>query len=69
MSLTEYWQSLTICDEGYKFYALIMAAMRDADTDNLGALRRLFPEVYDELAQRRANPGGLSNAELAKVTR
>ena len=41
------------------FYSLIMAAIRQADTDNLWALRAAFPGVYEELAQRRNAPGGI----------
>jgi len=40
------------------FYALIMAAMRGADTDNLDKLRAAFPEVYRELRERYNAPGG-----------
>ena len=40
------------------FYALIQAAMRKADTDNLNALRLVFPGVHDELVARYNAPGG-----------
>jgi hypothetical protein len=40
------------------FYALVMAAMRNADTANSAKLRRAFPEVYDELLARYDAPGG-----------
>ena len=42
----------------YPFYALIMAAMRRADNDNLEKLKRAFPQAYDELQQRYNAPGG-----------
>ena len=40
------------------FYALIMAAMRGADTANLAKLRAAFPEVWAELQARYHAPGG-----------
>ncbi len=48
MSLHEYQQSQDIELENYPFYALIMAAIRQADTDNLNRLRYTFPEIYQE---------------------
>lgn len=41
------------------FYALIMAAMRRADSMNAIALRAAFPEVWDELQARYNAPGGI----------
>jgi hypothetical protein len=40
------------------FYALIQAAMRKADTDNLEKLKSAFPEVWEELNARYHVPGG-----------
>ena len=48
---------------GAPFYALIMAAMRKADTANLLRLQGAFPEVWDELQERYNTPGGLTAAE------
>jgi hypothetical protein len=45
------------------FYALIMAAMRKADTTNSDLLKRAFPEVWDELEERYWTPGGLTASE------
>jgi hypothetical protein len=59
MSLHEYKMSQQISMEDYPFYALIMAAMRQADTDNLVLLRSAFPEVWRELQTRYNSPGGL----------
>jgi hypothetical protein len=42
----------------WPFYALIMAAMRDADTINLMRLRMCWPEVFAELEARYNAPGG-----------
>ena len=58
MSLYDYQQSITIASQDYPFYALIMAAMRQADTANLAELRYAFPAVYEELVNRYSAPGG-----------
>jgi hypothetical protein len=47
------------------FYALIMAAMRQADTLNTIKLRSMWPEVWDELCVRYHAPGGLLESERA----
>jgi len=52
----EYVQSLKIAAEGYDFYSLIAAAMRDADTENLVLLRTAFPGVWGSLLQWRDKP-------------
>lgn len=44
---------------GFGFYALIMAAMRQADTDNAERLRRCWPDVWQELHARYNAPGGI----------
>lgn len=41
------------------FYALLMAAMRRADTPNAARLRGAFPEIWDELQARYNAPGGV----------
>lgn len=45
------------------FYALIMAAMRQADTDNARKLREAFPATYRELRDRYNAPGGILEGE------
>jgi len=57
VSLYDYERSKKL--EGEPFYGLIMAAMRRADTDNMGKLEGLFPEVWDELHARYHAPGGV----------
>jgi len=57
MSLHEYRSCQEIGKRHYPFYALIMAAMRQADTDNAFRLRCVFPEVWDELQERYDAPG------------
>ena len=46
------------------FDALIMAAMRRADTENFRKLKAAFPELADELERRYRAPGGA----LARAT-
>jgi hypothetical protein len=41
------------------FYALIMAAMRKADTPNAIKLRSAFPDLWDEVQARYNAPGGV----------
>jgi hypothetical protein len=43
------------------FYAIIMAAMRRADTRNAELLRNAFPDVWEELKARYDAPGGCLN--------
>ena len=45
------------------FIALVMAALRKADTDNYARLARAFPEIEQELQTRYNSPGGLTPAE------
>ena len=56
MSQYDYERSKEISRE--PFYAIIMAAMRNADTDNLNMLKRSWPSVWDELQKRYNAPGG-----------
>ena len=63
MSLYDYKKSIEIDAEDHPFYALIMAAMRKADYDNINKLKSVFPEVYNELTARYNAPGGLIGRE------
>ena len=45
------------------FSALIMAAMRKADTDNSIKLAFAFPEIWQELQARYNAPGGYLEGE------
>ncbi len=58
MSFFDYDVSKKIAAQDFPFYALIMAAMRQADTRNLEALTREFPFVAAELRKRYNAPGG-----------
>ena len=59
----DYEMSNQIVVQDFPFYALIMAAMRQADTDNLAKLQRAWPDVYRELFGRHNAPGGLLPGE------
>ena len=54
-----YHQSIELAKRDPPFYALIMAAMRKADSTNLPKLREAFPDVWLELNARYHAPGGL----------
>ena len=59
MSLYDYQKSLEIAGADYPFYAIVMAAMRQADTNNLRKLEQAFPDTFHELQARYHAPGGL----------
>lgn len=62
MSVRDYQISRRIereTDWGEDFYALIMLAMRHADTANQEKLRAAWPHVWEELEQRYNAPAGL----------
>lgn len=63
MSWHDYQTGLRIGAEGYPFYALIQAAMRQADTDNLDRLQIAFPRVWKDLQARYNAPGGFLPGE------
>lgn len=67
MSYHDYCESRHIEAKGYPFYALLMAAMRQADTDNLLRLQLAWPEVWAELQARYDAPGGLLASERKGV--
>lgn len=69
MSLYDYRVSLAIAAEDYPFSALIMAAMRRADADNLDRLQQAFPHTWAELLARYHAPGGFLSWEEAAVAR
>lgn len=63
MSIMDYKASLHIAMEDPPFYAIIMAAMRKADTTNVEKLKSAFPETWIELLNRHESPGGLLRGE------
>ena len=58
MSRYDYEASKAIVAQDWPFYALIMAAMRQADTQTAYTLRNAWPHVWDELQARYNAPGG-----------
>lgn len=63
MSLYDYRVSQDIRSNGFPFYALIMAAMAQADTENAAKLQFLFPDVWEEVKERYNAPGGMLESE------
>ena len=63
MSRFDYCASRDLTGQDWPFYALIMAAMRRADTDNARILASAFPETWMELQERYNAPGGLLASE------
>lgn len=65
MSLRDYELSIELLRyvNDDTFYALIMAAMRLADTDNMVKLKWAWPDVARELQARYNAPGGLLPGE------
>ena len=63
MSRYDYEISQELAAKDYPFYALIMAAMRRADTDNAELLRSAWPQIWYELKERYNAPGGVISGE------
>ncbi|MBA7569365.1 hypothetical protein ES708_11104 [subsurface metagenome] len=67
MSLYDYRLSLELSKDDPTFSALIMAAMRKADTDDMSRLVLEWPEIYQEFQARFNTPGGFLTDEEAEV--
>jgi hypothetical protein len=69
MSLYDYRASKSIDAADVPFHALIMAAIRQADTANLALLRAAWPEVHAEMDARCHAPGGAlpGDAEYGEI--
>jgi hypothetical protein len=63
MSFYDYKDSQRISSNDHPFYALIMAAMRQADTVNIEKLKAMFPEIHAELDERYHAPAGITTRE------
>ena len=59
MSLYDYKVSQEISAQDHPFYALIMAAMRQADSENGLRLKASFPSLWDEMQERYNAAGGV----------
>jgi len=69
MSWFDYKASQVLEHEDYSFAALLMAAMRRADNDNLSKLKEAWPELWQELSERYRLPGGYIGQEAQAHTR
>ena len=68
MSLYDYVKSKEIAALDVPFYVIIMAAMRQADTPNMGRLQTMWSEVHEEMKKRYNAPGGaLSEQETREL--
>ena len=63
MSYYDYRAALEMSKEDPPFYALIMAAMLKADTENTARLKAMWPETWSELDARYHAPGGVLPSE------
>ena len=59
MSLYDYQRGRDISNLNAPFYAVIQAAMRQANTDNLEKLKGAFPDVWAEFVARYSSPDGI----------
>lgn len=66
MSLYDYIKSQEIAADDHPFYAILMAAMRQADTINTAKLKGVWPEVWNELQERYNAPHGILYTEEPK---
>ena len=66
MSLYDYHISKKLYRQNTPFYALIMAAMRRADSINEVKLRAVWPEIWDELQGRYWSPHGALTEDEAE---
>jgi hypothetical protein len=58
VSFYDYQASRRVDAADEPFHALIMAAMRQADTGNLALLQEAWPQTWAELSARYDAPGG-----------
>lgn len=63
MSLYDYKISRSLVAQDAPFHALLMAAMRKADTSNQIKLQAMWPDIWEELVARYNAPGGRIGAE------
>jgi len=63
MSLYDYRAAVALLKQDPPFYALIMAAMYRADSDNAAKLADAFPETWAEVNARYHAPGGVLQGE------
>lgn len=64
MARFDYIFSRELLDSSPTFDALIMAAMRKADSTNIEKLKKAWPEVWKELQARYNSRGGWLPGEI-----
>jgi hypothetical protein len=69
MSKFDYDTAHDIAEKDPSFNALIMAAMRKADSDNLSYLMHDWPGVWQELQVRYNAPGGVLDTDRIEMDR
>jgi len=68
VGLLDYHISKRLHAKDIPFTALVMAAMRKADTSNLERLIQAFPELYEELTERYNAPLGVIDRDNVEVS-
>lgn len=65
MTIIDYIWSRTLDShlDNIPFYALVMLAMRRADSDNMAALEQAFPEIARDLRDRYNAPAGMLESD------
>ncbi len=58
LNLIDYRESVEISRSDPSFAALIAAAMRKADSQNMALLTAAFPEIAEDVKRRYNAPGG-----------
>ena len=64
MARCDYLLSKELFEKDASFAALIMAAMRKADSSNLARLKEAWPEIWKELEARYNARGGWLSGEI-----
>lgn len=63
MSLYDYCISKELAEGDPPFAALVMAALRKADSENAAKLRAQWPEICAEMQARYDAPGGVLSSD------
>ena len=69
MSLIEFKASQIVEKYGFPFEALLMAAMRKAGVFDQMTLRKVYPELWEEMKERLASKDGTVEKERAAALR
>lgn len=59
MSLYDFKIATELAHKDTPFYALIMAAMYRADSENIKKLKLMWPDIWDEAYERYHAPEGI----------